>query len=216
MTVRVAALNAQDKDGSIAYYQWYYYYKDDPTRILWTKLSPGDIPYAFFSLARSPGEFVFGVKMYDNDGGYQRSEDIIGNGPIVFFPPDTSKPDIPIVTLKVDKNIVEVGEEVTFDVIARILSDKPNFIQERVIQYDFDGDGTYDLTSKSDRVTYTYSKPSVETNGLTPKASVVFRGYRGVGEGEKIIVKNGLKPRLLFTNADKLVLVRNASMGDIA
>lgn len=64
-------------------------------------------------------------------------------------------------------------------------------------------------------MTYTYSKPSTETNGLTPKASVVFRGYRGVGEGEKIIVKNGLKPRLLFANGDGLVLVRDVSMGDI-
>jgi len=100
--------------------------------------------------------------MYDNDGGNQRSEDIIGNGPVVFFPPDTSRPDIPLVTLKVDKTNIEVGEEITFDIISRVLSERPDFIQERVIQIDFDGDGEYDLTTKNDRIKYSYTKPSEE------------------------------------------------------
>lgn len=94
----------------------------------------------------------------------------------MFFPPDRNEPDIPIVILKVDKTTVEVGEEITFDVIAKVLSDRADFTQERVIQYDFDGDGEYDLTSKSDRVSYMYTKPSDE--GIIPRASVVYRGYR--------------------------------------
>jgi len=37
-----------------------------------------------------------------------------------------------------------------------------------------------------------------------------------VAVGEKVIVKNGLKPRLLLTSFDKLVLFRDISIGDIA
>lgn len=43
----------------------------------------------------------------------------------------------------------------------------------------------------------------------------MYRGYRGVAKGENIMVKNGLKPRLLFDSADTLTLVRDISIGDI-
>lgn len=106
--VRVAAQSPKDKDGVISYYKRYYYPKDNPNKILSTKITPGDIPYAFFTVPAQPGEFMFGVTMYDNDDGKQSSEDIIGNGPVVFFPPNTAQPDIPLVTLKSDKVNVDV------------------------------------------------------------------------------------------------------------
>jgi hypothetical protein len=140
LIVKVSATNAVDSDGFISYFKRYYYYKDDPSRAIETKITPGNIPYAFFSLPRVPGEFMFGVTMYDNDEGTQDNHDIIGNGPLVFFPPDISRPDIPLVTLKSDVVSVEIGDEVTFDVISKIISDRPDFIRERTIQYDFDGD----------------------------------------------------------------------------
>ncbi len=77
LIVKVSATNAIDPDGFISYFKWYYYYKDDPSRALETKITPGSIPYVFFSLPRVPGEFMFGVTMYDNDDGQQSNEDII-------------------------------------------------------------------------------------------------------------------------------------------
>lgn len=68
LIVKVTATNARDSDGSLSYFQRYYYDKNDPARILGTKLSPGDIPHTFFSLPKTPGEFAFGVKIHDNDG----------------------------------------------------------------------------------------------------------------------------------------------------
>jgi len=56
----------------------------------------------------------------------------------------------------------EVGDEITFDVVSKIISDRPDFVKERTIYYDFDGDGTRDLITKQDRVTYAYDKPSDE------------------------------------------------------
>jgi len=216
LIVKVSATMPVDPDGNISYFKRYYYYKDDPNRVLETKITPSNVPYAFFSLPRIAGEFMFGVMMYDNDDGKQSSEEIVGNGPIVFFPPDASKPDVPLVTLKSNQASAEVGDEITFDVVSKIISDRPDFVKERTIYYDFDGDGTRDLITKQDRVTYAYDKPSDEALWwYTPRASVLYRWYRGVSNGWKIIIKNWLKPKLLYDQFGKLVIFKDISVWDI-
>ncbi len=214
LIVKVSATNPLDPDGFISYFKWYYYYKDDPSRTLETKITPGTIPYVFFSLPRVPGEFMFGVTMYDNDDGQQSNADIIGNGPLVFFPPDASRPDIPLVTLKSDTASAEIGDEITFDVVSKIVSDRPDFIRERTIQYDFDGDGTWDLTTKSDRVKHVFTDPN--EFWYRPRAAVLYRGYKWVGVWGTIVIKNWLKPMLLSDTFEKLAIFRDVSLGTIA
>lgn len=213
LIIKVTAEWVMDPDGTISYFKRYYYDKNDPNRILGTKISPSWIPHAFFSLPKVPGEFAFGVEILDNDWWFARSENIIWLSPIIFFPPDANRPDIPQVVLKVNNANTEVGEEVTFDVVSSILSNRSDFIQERVIQYDFDWDGQRDITTKKDRVTHVYTQ--VNENGFTPRVSVLYRWYRWVAVGEKIFVKNALKPRLLYTSKWNLALFRDISIGDI-
>ncbi len=214
LIVKVSATNALDSDWFISYFKRYYYYKDDPSRPIETKITPGNIPYAFFSLPRVPWEFMFGVTMYDNDEGQQSNEDIIGNWPLVFFPPDVSRPDIPLVTLKSDVVSAEVGDEVTFDVVSKIISDRADFVKERTIQYDFDGDGTWDLTTKSDRVTHVYTEPN--DLGYRPRAAVLYRWYKWVGVWGSIVIKQWLKPMLLSDSFEKLTIFRDVSLWAIA
>jgi hypothetical protein len=52
LIVKITATSAVDPDGFISYFKWYYFPKDDPTRYLETKITPGNIPYVFFSLPR--------------------------------------------------------------------------------------------------------------------------------------------------------------------
>ena len=213
LIVKVTAMNPIDSDWFISYYKWYYYYKDDPTRQLEIKVTPSDIPYTFFSLPKMPWEFMFGVTMYDNDDGKQSSEDLIWNWPIVFFPPDIARPDVPMVTLKSDKTSVEIWDEIVFDVISKIVSDRPDFIKDRTIQYDFDWDWTYDLVTKKDRVTYAYTKPN--STWYVPRVTVLYRWYKWIWKWGNIIVKNWLKPRLLTKLYDRLLLLRDISIWDI-
>jgi hypothetical protein len=156
---------------------------------------------------------MFGVTMYDNDDGIQKSEDIIGNGPTIFFPPTNNNPEIPIVTLKSDKLSINVGEEVTFDVIAKITSENEDFKTDKTIYYDFNGDGERDLITTKDRVTHTYITPNEK--GYLPKAAVVYRGYKGIGEGNTVIVKNGVKPIMTFNSVKDIVIARDLSVGSI-
>jgi hypothetical protein len=64
--------------------------------------------------------------------------------------------DVPIVSLKTSAYQVKVGDEVTFTTDSRILSQKPDFAATRYFKYDFDGDGSYDLTSKQPVITHRY------------------------------------------------------------
>jgi len=103
---------------------------------------------------------------------------------------------------------------VTFDIVSKIISDRPDFIRERTIQYDFDGDWTRDLTTKSDRVTYVFTEPN--EFWYRPRAAVLYRGYKWVGVWGTIVVKNWLKPMLLSDTFEKLSIFRDVSLGTIA
>lgn len=209
LVVKVNALGALDPDGFVSYYTWYYYDKNDPARILEAKVTPSNIPYVYFSVPSVAGEYMFGVKIVDNDNGEIRSQDLIGNGPVVFFPPDSKNVDIPIVTLKVNQINIKAWDEVRFDTISKILSSRSDFDANRTFRYDFDGDGEYDLTTKDASVTHEYVKDGV----YSPRVRVTYRGYSGIGKGEKIQVTKGMKPRFLYQTFDKKVLFKDVSVG---
>lgn len=214
LIVKAIAQNPIDADSQISYFKRYYYDKNNPANLLEVKITPGDIPYAFFSVPRIAGEYMFGVTIYDIDWWYQSSEDMIGNWPIVFFPPDSSKPDIPIVTLRTTQSAIKVWDEINFEVISRVLSDRPDFIKDRTIYYDFDWDGVRDKITKDDKVTYAYTKVSPET-GYRPRAAVAYRWYKWVANWQNVIVRKWLKPMLLFESFDKIVIFRDISIWDV-
>ena len=212
LTVKVTATNAKDKDGFISYFKWYYYYKDDPTRRLETKITPSSINYTYFEL-KEPGEYSFWVTIYDNDDWKTVSEEALWNWPTVLLTQDSKNIDIPIVTLKANKSTVEVWDEVTFDVTSKIISDRSDFEQERTIRYDFNWDGEWDLITKDDEVTYVYE--TANPDWYIPRVGVLYRGYEWTTKWGTIVVKDALKARLLFTNAWNFVLFRDISLWDI-
>ena len=213
LTVKVTASNARDSDWFISYFKWYYYYKDDPSRRLETKITPSNVNYTYFQL-KEAGEYMFGVTIYDNDEWKMSSEELLGNWPTVLLVQDTRNIDIPIVTLKSNKTTVEVWDEVTFNVVSKVISDRPDFVQERTIRYDFDWDWERDLITKDDQVTYVYEKP--DADWYTPRAWVLYRWYEWTAKWWSIVVKDALKPRLLTVNAWKFVLFRDISLWQIA
>lgn len=132
-----------------------------------------------------------------------------------MFPNDGGQPDIPIVTLKASTISAEVGEEITFDVISKVLSDREDFAKTRVIHIDFDGDGTDDLITKDDRITYTYTKPSSTNNPYKPVAKVYYRDYVGIGESAPISVRTAIKPALIYTALGNTLLFKDVSLGTV-
>lgn len=211
LVVKIDAVNTVDSDGSISKYKWYYYNIDDPQRWLEIKYTPANVPYVYFSIPRIAGEYRFGVEAYDNDGDSTKSEDYVGKWPVVFFPPDSKNPDIPIVTLKVDKINTKIGEQVTLEAIAKITSNRNDFGVNRTISYDFDGDGERDMTTKDSKVTYVYKK----TGTFSPRVKVTYRSRTGIAYGETITVEKGVKAWFLYAIAGNTIVVRDTSYGEI-
>lgn len=211
LAIRIDAVNAVDSDGSIAKYKWFYYNVEDPERILEIKYTPANVPYVFFALDRSPGEYRFGVEVFDNDGESTMSESILGKGPVIFFPASADNVDTPIVTLKVDNISPKVGEQVRLEVISKTTSNRPDYAKSRVISYDFDGDGVFDATTKDNVYTYVYK----QTGSFTPRVKVTYRGRPWYANGEKIIVEKGIKADFLYALVGNTLLVRDTSYGDI-
>jgi hypothetical protein len=69
--------NPVDLDGSISYIARYYYKPEDPERLLDIKVTPGNSNAVNFAISREAGEYTFGAKIIDNDGGEVATEDII-------------------------------------------------------------------------------------------------------------------------------------------
>lgn len=187
IVVNVSAKGVRDPDGVVSKFIWYYYPKNDPDRIIDINQTPATVAQTTFVVPKpySPMEYAFGVRVIDNDGGEIASEDILGQGPIVFFPPGDGNFDVPVVTFKTNATTVKVGQEVTFTAQANILSNKSDFVSTRYFKYDFEGDGKMDLTTKQDVVTYAYALPGE----YKPKVNVYYRGRAGVGNSEKVVVQ---------------------------
>lgn len=214
LVVRVNIDSPVDLDGSISYIARYYYKPEDPDRLLDIKVTPGNSNAVNFAISREAWEYTFGAKIIDNDGGEIASEDIIWKGPSIFIKPKgNDSVDIPLVTFKTDINNTKIGEEVTFTVVSRVLSNRPDFKANRIIKFDFDGDGTDDLTTKDDVVKFVYTSPSPEGKPFKPKAKVIYRDKVWVWYAESITVKKWLKPSFLLASYDKKILIRDTTYG---
>lgn len=208
IAVRLEAVNARDSDGSITTYRWYYYNIDDPDRLLEIKYT--STPYVYFSVYRIPWEYRFAVELTDNDNVRVNSETFLWNGPVVFFPPSSKKPDIPMVTLKIDKVNAKVGDIITLETTSRVSSERKDFNDQRTISYDFDGDGTWDMTTKDSKVEYVYKEPW----NFTPRVKVTYRWYSGIARWDKITVEKWLRAGFLSAIVGKTLIIRDTSYGN--
>lgn len=214
LIVKVNIENPRDLDGNLSYIARYYYKADDPDRLLDIKVTPWTNYSVNFALSREAGEYTFGAKMIDNDWWEIRSEDIIWKWPSIFIQPQwTNSVDIPIVTLQTDKVNAKVWEEVTFTTNARILSSRSDFKANRILKYDFDGDGIDDLTTKDDVVKFIYTAPNLDWRAYTPKVKVLYRDKVWVWYSEKINVQRWLKANFIYFKSNKKILIRDLTYG---
>jgi len=211
LTVKVTAVEAMDPDGSVSRLRFYYYNVDDPDRILEYKDTWISTPYVYFVIPRIAGEYKFWVMIYDNDGWMIDSEDVIWSWPTIYFPNAGNNIEIPTVTLKVSSQFVEVWDTVTYTIVSKSAWDAEDFETNRTFYYDFDGDGTWDLTTKKDSATHTFMESNED--GFVPRAAVEYRWFRWQADWWTIRVKNWVKPILLSNSYKNTVIFRDLSVG---
>jgi PKD repeat protein len=214
VTVKLQAHNIKDLDWSISRLVWYYYRLENPERLIEAKVTPATVNFINFSIPkpRQAGEFGFWVKMVDNDGGEITSEEVLWwVGPTIFFPADISNPDVPIVTVKTDKSVAKVGEEVEITANASLISTRSDFEELRFFKFDPDGDGIYDITTKSPTIKWVYE----QSGYFAPKIAVYYRERAGIGRADEIQVQEWLLAVYEVASYDRHVLVRDFSIWDI-
>lgn len=214
LIVKVNLENPRDLDGNLSYIARYYYKADDPNRLLDIKVTPGTNYSVNFAISREAWEYTFGAKIIDNDWWEVRSEDIIWKWPSIFVQPKwTNSVDIPIVTLQTDKVNAKVWEEVTFRTSAKVLSARSDFEANRILKYDFDGDGVDDLTTKDDVVKFIYTSPNEDWRVYSPKVKVLYRDKVWVWYSEKISIQRWLKANFMYFQSNKKIIVRDLTYG---
>jgi PKD repeat protein len=207
LVVKVDAINPIDPDGSISKFKWYFYNTDDPNRLLEIKYTPWNTPYTYFTIQRMPWEYMFGVEVYDNDWEWVRSEVILWKGPIVFFPADTKNTDIPIVTLKVDRSSAKVWDEITLEAVARVTSNRSDFSTNTTYSFDLDGDWTYDIITKDNKITHIYK----EAKTYKPRVKATYRERSWIWQWEDVVIEKWIKAGFLYSVVWNVLVVRDAS-----
>lgn len=210
ITIKVTAVEPWDVDWNISRLRFYYYNVDDPGRILDYKESRYEVPYAYFTVPKIAWEYKFWVMVYDNDGWMIDSDEYLASNPSLYIPAVCESSDMPIVTLKVDHNNIQIWDEITYTIISKISADNDDFGSERTFYYDFTWDGLWDLITKKDAVKYTFMESY--DNWFTPRAAVEYRWKLWQAEWATIFVKNWVRPTLLYNSIWNIVIFRDLSM----
>lgn len=210
LTIKVTAVSAEDSDWNISRLRFYYYNADDPDRILEYKETLSTSPYVYFVIPRISWEYKFWVMVYDNDEWMIDSRDYLWSSPSVFFPAACDSADTPTVTLKLSSSNVEVWDTVKYTVVSRISSNNEDFETSRTFYYDFTWDWIWDLVTKKDTASYTFTEPY--ESGVQPRVAVEYRTRLGKADGAKIIVKNWIKPILFYNSYKNIVIFRDLSV----
>ncbi len=210
IVIRVTAVEPNDADWNISRLRFYYYNTDDPDRILEYKETWIEVPYAYFTVPKKAWEYKFGVMVYDNDGWMVDSDDYLASNPSLYIPAVCEKSDVPIVTLRVNHNNIQVWDEVTYSVVSKISTENEDFSTDRTFYYDYTWDGIRDLVTKKDTVTYKFNE-SYE-NWVTPRAAVEYRWKLWQADWATIFVKNGIRPILLYNSIWNIVIFRDLSV----
>lgn len=203
--VKVSANGANDVDGVITSYTWYYSTESDsePQGVQITQN-----PHMTFVLPYITEKYYFGVILEDNDGAKTNSSQLLqGQAPLII---DNEKGNIhmPLITLSVPTKPVKVGEKIRVSVDAKTIMGT-NITNKSQYAWDFDGDGVID--KKTDTPTVEYSYP--RAGDYTLRVRVTNNGVSNT-KYHTILVRNELKASYIgFRLPDNKIYLMNTSRG---
>ncbi len=170
VSVNLEVFGAEDEDGQVTQYRWWYYDINDPEEILGIQIT--DAPYAILTVGTNGAEgdektYGFGVEITDNDNQTVSSPDELDVGQEPTLKVTNGANAAPIAKFNVDRTSVIVGETVNFSSAS---TDADGDLIEYI--WDFEGDGFFNNKPISlSTVTHTYGKKSLE--GYKVKLKVV-------------------------------------------
>ena len=149
--VEVRAQGANDPDGVIQSYMWYYYTDTNPEEP--QEFRATRTPSTTFVIPRITWNYYFVAVLRDNNEKRITSEEITNSRHFITVSWDNI--NTPLVWLRVNQNSISVWDEVTFSVTAENILNQ-DISGDATYHWDFNGDGFYNMQTSVPTVNYVY------------------------------------------------------------
>lgn len=170
VTVNLTAVGAEDKDGQIVTYRWWYYDPNndaDQLGVQVTTTPTASIIIGTRGEEKEQKTYQFAVEMTDNENNKVNSRDLLDEKIVPTLNVTNGPNKAPVAKFNVDKTSITVGETVNFSSSS---TDQDGEVTK--YYWDFEGDG---FANNSDdlgpTVTYTYNKSAKE--GIKVRLKVI-------------------------------------------
>ncbi len=168
VNVTVKAFGAEDEDGEITQYKWWYYDMDDPDEPLGIQITQTPSVKLIVGTNGAEGytrNYGFGLEVTDTDGKKATNKRLTDDDTIKLLEIITptlevknGPNDMPVAKFNVDKTSVLVNEEITFTSAS---TDSDGTIDEYIWDFEGDGFGNNDSTTET-VVTHAYKEKNLK------------------------------------------------------
>lgn len=192
VTVDLKAFGAEDLDGGITQYKWWYYNVKNPDEALGLQITKSDTTKIVLGTNGKEGDkaqYGFGLELVDSDNLSVSSKNILEEGQIPKITVINGANKQPIAKISIDKTSVFTGDKVTFTSKS---TDQDGSISQYI--WDFEGDGFFnDKPAKEASATHIYNEKNMD--GYLVRLRVIDdKGGEAVSEGVKVYVDSLSKP----------------------
>jgi PKD repeat protein len=172
--VKLDAIGAEDPDGQIVKYLWWYYSTDEPDLTFGHTITQSPQAYITIGTRGKEGDEVtykFGVQLTDQENFTGTASELLPENLIPGITVINGPNDVPVSTFSVDRTSVLVGEAVNFTSGSY---DPDGKIVSYIWDVEGDGFGNNEVTNKS-TIAYEYDKPYPD--GVNVKLKVIDNNY---------------------------------------
>jgi len=172
--VKLDAIGAEDPDGEIVKYLWWYYNEKDPELTFGHTITQS--PQAFVTIGTrgkegDPSTYKFGVQMTDQENFTASADELLTENLLPGLTVINGPNDVPVSSFTVDRSAIMVDELVNFTSSSY---DPDGKVIGYVWDFEGDGFGNNEQTNKS-TVAHTYDKPYPD--GLSIRLKVIDNNY---------------------------------------
>ncbi|PIZ75121.1 hypothetical protein COY05_05180 [Candidatus Peregrinibacteria bacterium CG_4_10_14_0_2_um_filter_38_24] len=190
--VDLKAYGAEDKDGTISQFRWWYFDVDDPEEPLGLQTTKNSSTKMVIGTNGKEGkevEYGFGLELIDNDNAKTLSEDVLTEEQIPTLKVKNGPNEPPVGKFKLSASKVFTADKIVFTSVS---TDSDGEIVSYI--WDFEGDGFFNNAPvKESIVEHTY--PTKNLNGYDVRLKVIDdKGGEAVSPPVKVYVDSLSKP----------------------
>ncbi|MFC1810820.1 PKD domain-containing protein [Patescibacteria group bacterium] len=172
--VKLEAIGANDPDGQIVKYLWWYYDEKDSALSMGHTITQG--PQAFVTIGTrgkegDPTTYKFGIQMTDQENFKVSASEILDDNLIPTVTVINGPNDVPVSSFNVDRTSLMLGESINFTSSSY---DPDGKIISYIWDFEGDGFGNNEETTKS-TIAHTYTEPALE--GVNVRLKVIDNNY---------------------------------------